>query len=94
VGLAGGEAVLVGEHDQLVAGVQRGHRAAYVGLGGERAEDELTGDFGAGQPGGGQRYDLALAILTRALDNPIWCPDAGIGGSACGGCGRVDRRIA
>jgi hypothetical protein len=94
VGLAGGEAVLVGEHDQLVAGVQRGHRAAYVGLGGERAEDELTGDFGAGQPGGGQRYDLALAILTERSTTRYGAQMQASAVSACGGCGRVDRRIA
>ena len=62
VGLGGGEAVLVGEHDQLgaVAGLQLGHRAAYLGLGGERAEDELTGDSGDGD-GRGIRRVRALA---------------------------------
>jgi len=60
----GDQAGLVGHDDQLgaVPGVQLGHDAAYVGLGGERAQEQPGGDFVVGQALGGQRHHLALPV--------------------------------
>ena len=61
------EAVLVGQDDKLrpVAGVELGHRAADVGLGGERADREPAADLVVGHPRGDQRDDFAFAVGQR-----------------------------
>ena len=58
------EAGLVGERDELgaVVAVELGEDASDVGLGGERADDELAGDVGVAEAGGYQPEDLAFAL--------------------------------
>jgi hypothetical protein len=57
------EAALACVDDELgaVAGAELEHRAADVGLGGVRADDELLGDLVVGEPGADEREDLTLA---------------------------------
>src|SRR5205823_11559028 len=54
----------VGDHHQLgtVVGVQLGHSAVHVGLGGVRTDHQVGGDVLVGHPGGHQLEDLPLPV--------------------------------